>query len=122
MKHLTFADKSLILGDDAAELVVKYAAALARAQSADTVTLAAYGADGGSVEATLLLDQGAPLMIESNNSDLPEPENGAVVEYMRARIGQLSTPLRAMPVQSDDDSMSEFEEHFDSDSGGHAVP
>ncbi|WP_213817039.1 hypothetical protein [Glaciihabitans sp. dw_435] len=113
MMHLTFSDKSLIVGDDAAKLVVEYAAALARAHSADTVTLRAYGADGGNVEATLLLDEGAPVMIETANSDLPEPENGALVEHIRARLGQLGATVQAMPLdQADDTAMADFEHDF----------
>jgi hypothetical protein len=100
MMHLTFADKSLVLGTEVAELVVEYAATLARAHSADTIKLAAYGADGDKVEATLLLDEGAPLMIETATTDLPEPDNTTAVEYMTERTRKMSAPSRAMPIGS----------------------
>lgn len=118
MMHLTFSDKSLLLGKDAAELVVEYAAALARTGSADTVKLNAYGADGDKVEATLLLDQGAPLMVETSRSDLPEPDNDAVVVYMQDRMTQLAAQNQATPLSHVEDStIADFEHSFDLDSG-----
>lgn len=119
MMHLTFSDKDLVLGTEAAELVVAYAAALARRSSADTVTIRAYGADGDKVEATLLLDAGAPVMIESAHSDLPEPDNDAVAEYMRRRMAQLSVPIQAMPIDTPEhEAMADFERDFGDDSDG----
>lgn len=113
MMHLTFSDKSLLLGDQAAELVVEYAAALARGHSADTVKLTAYGADGDKVEATLLLDEGAPLMIETSSSDLPEPDNTPAIEHILARLAQLSATVQAVPIEEiDDRTMADFEHDF----------
>ena len=39
MKHLTFADKSLLIGDDAADALLEYAAILAGQAKADNVTV-----------------------------------------------------------------------------------
>jgi hypothetical protein len=119
MMHLTFDEKSLLLGDEAANQVVEYAAALARAHSADTVRLTAYGADGDKIEATLLLDEGAPLMIETSNTDLPEPDNDATLGYIRERMAQLSVSPNAVPIPEDDVSViADFEHHFDMGSDG----
>jgi hypothetical protein len=105
MMHLTFADKSLILGNAAAELTVEYAAALARIGSADTVRLVAYGSDGDKVTATLLLDAGAPLMIETSATDLPEPDNTDTVAYMTQRMSEINSPPQASPISQDDGSL-----------------
>lgn len=86
MKHLTMADKSLLVGDDAADLLVRYAALLAKMQSGDTVTLLAYGVDGAEVEAMFLLNSGTTLMSESTQSELPEPDNADQVAYLRDKI------------------------------------
>jgi hypothetical protein len=118
MMHLTFAEKDLILGDTAAETVVAYAAALARNGSADAVKVIAYGADGDKVTATLLLDTGAPLMIESSQTDLPEPDNTEIVAYMTERLTALETPRQAAPVSDYDSGMAAFENDYDTDAPG----
>ena len=119
MKHLTFSDKNLVLGDEAADLLVAYAAELARTQSADTVTINAYGADGDKVEATLLLDAGAPLMIETSHTDLAEPDNDEVVAYIRERMQQISAPTQAMPMDAEaPTAMDDFEKDYGSGSDG----
>jgi hypothetical protein len=115
MMHLTYSDKALLVGDEAAHLAIEYAAALARSGDADTVTLTAYGADGDKVEATLLLDQGAPFMGESTHSDLPEPDNSEAVAYMKHRLDLLESPPHAVPLAEDDDTIAELEKHYDAD-------
>jgi ethanolamine utilization protein EutP (predicted NTPase) len=97
MKHLTFADKSLITGDDAADLIVEYAAVLAQHQDADTVDINAYSSDGQQVSAKLLLDVGAPVMAETTNTDLPEPDNAEAVTYMREQIMRRTAPVAIEP-------------------------
>jgi hypothetical protein len=119
MMHLTFADKDLFLGTDAAELIVEYAAALARQHTADTVRVNAYGADGDKVEALLLLDEGAPLMVETSHSDLPDPENDDVLDYIRERMQELSGTNEARPVDpTEDNTIADFERDFDVDRPG----
>ena len=88
MMHITMADKSLLVGNEAAESLVQYAAVLARADSADSVTLNAIGIDGAEVQAMFLLNSGTVLLAESSTSGLPEPDNADVVQYMRDRIAQ----------------------------------
>ncbi len=86
MKHITMADKSLLIGDDAADTLVEYAAFIARMSSGDSVTLHALGADGELVTATFLLNSGTVMITESTFSNLPEPENAREVAYMRSRL------------------------------------
>jgi len=89
MQHVTYADKSLLVGDDAAETLIRYAAALGRKQSSDYVRLTAISGDGDEVTATFLLSASAPLMIESAHSSLPEPDNTAAVQHMKQKISAL---------------------------------
>jgi hypothetical protein len=102
MKHITYADKSLLVGDEAADTLTEYSAALARAGSADTVTLAAYGADGSDTEGTFVLNQGTVLMAETTKSSIPEPDNTTAVTRMREKIARLTSPH---PVQPDNETM-----------------
>jgi hypothetical protein len=106
MMHITYADKSLLVGDAAGEAISEYAAALAKHQSADTVTLSGFGADGDDVEATFLLDAGTVLMVESTHSSIPEPDNSEAVEYMREKTGLLNSP----PSPGTDDEMPSSEQ------------
>jgi hypothetical protein len=108
MMHVTFSEKSLLVGDEIAELLLEYAAALARTGGADTVKVKAYGADGDKVVAMLLLDEGAPLMAETTHSDLPEPDNADVTTYIREHLAAMAAPAPALPVEDPDD-MASFE-------------
>lgn len=56
MKHVMYANKSLLMGDEAADLLAEYAAALAEYGHADNVVLRAVGADGTEVDATFVLN------------------------------------------------------------------
>jgi hypothetical protein len=99
MKHITTAEKSLLVGDEAADLLLEYAAALARVDSADTVTLTAFGDDGDPVEVTFLLNNGTSILVETSASPAPEPDNAEVVEYMRVRLERIVSPPYAQPVE-----------------------
>ena len=63
MKHVTYGAKSFLTGDVTADLLVRYAAALASAKLGDAVTVNMISADGHDGQAQLLLDTGAPLMV-----------------------------------------------------------
>jgi hypothetical protein len=83
MKHITFGDKSLLIGDDAADAVLKYAAKLATGGNADTVEMRAISSDGNEVIATFLLGPGVTMMAETTNTTLPEPDNAEAMKYMQ---------------------------------------
>jgi hypothetical protein len=102
MKHLTFADKTLLVGDSTANLIMEYASQLAQHQTADTVTISAIDGDGNDVNATLLLDAGAPLMVETATTTATEPENAGVDDYMAERISQYVRPSSAMSIDRQD--------------------
>jgi len=80
------ADKSLLVGDEAANLLMKYAALLAQINRGDALDIRALGVDGAEVEVTFLLNSGTVLLAETSASVLPEPDNGPAVQYMRAQL------------------------------------
>jgi hypothetical protein len=98
MKHVTFADKSLLVGDEAADLLMEYATLVASSGDADRVNLRAFGSDGQEVIATILLDQGTPLMAETSHSSMVEPDNAEAMEYLRERIRLMTSPRLAGPI------------------------
>lgn len=97
MKHITFSDKSLLVDDDAADLLLEYAALLADRRKADTVDIIGIEPNGNEVTATFLLDTGAPLMAESTNATMTPPDNAEAIAYMRERIMLLSSPPAVRP-------------------------
>jgi len=92
MKHLTYAEKSLLVGDTTADLLLEYAAALGTAGQADTVDVHAMSSDGDDVTATFLLGEGAPFMAETSTTKIPEPENTEAEAYLRDKIQLLTHP------------------------------
>lgn len=110
MKHITYANKSLLVGDEAADVLLEYAAVLARAGSGDQIILNAIGADGDEVAATLLLDPGISIMAESTTATFQEPDNSSAVAHMREQMRALTTPRVARPFG--DQFESEFEDEF----------
>lgn len=80
------ADKSLLVGDEAAGLLMRYAALLAQINRGDSLDLSAIGVDGEQVHVTFLLNSGTVLLAETSRSDLPEPDNSHAIRYMRGEL------------------------------------
>jgi hypothetical protein len=97
MQHITFADKSLLVGDEAARILLEYAAALAGDDQADTVILNAISSDGDDVQATFLLSPGSPLMAESATTKADEPDNAEAIAYMSQRLQTIKSPPNVQP-------------------------
>lgn len=95
MKHVTFADKSLLMGDDAADTLMEYARLIADTQHADTVTLSSISTDGNTVDVSFLLNSNTVLVIETTNSATEPPGNGPAVREMQARIDAITRPVNA---------------------------
>ena len=86
MKQVTYFEKSLLLGDEAASLLLEYAAAIAYNRRADTVMLTALEQGGAEVEVTYLLNAGTMMMAESSSSRNEEPNNHEAIGYMKDRM------------------------------------
>ncbi|KAF2413169.1 hypothetical protein B1729_11505 [Microbacterium sp. B35-04] len=93
MKHVSFADKSLFMGDDAADTLLEYARLVADNERADTVTLRSISTDGNTVEASFLLDASTILMVETTNSEIDAPDNSEAVQDMKERIDAITRPV-----------------------------
>ena len=112
MKHVTFADKSLFIGDDAADLLMEYTRLLGQNSTADTVSVAAIGGDGNTVDVSFLLNASSSLVVESTNSVLEPPDNSEAVRYMLGRIDALLHPPNARGRSDDEEfdyDVAEFE-------------
>jgi hypothetical protein len=91
------ADKSLLVGDEAGDLLLKYAALLAQIGRGDSVQLRAIGIDGDEVTAGFLLNSGTVMLVESSSSRLPEPDNREAVRYMQERLDSYDWQQNAEP-------------------------
>lgn len=93
MKHVSYADKSLFMGDDAADTLLEYARLVADNDRADTVTLRSISTDGNTVEASFLLDASTILMVETTNSEVEPPDNSEAVQDLKERIDAITRPV-----------------------------
>lgn len=96
--HLTYADKSLLVGDEIGDLLLEYAALLASNNIADTVEVRSISSDGDEVVAKFLLGEGAPLMTETTHSTLEEPDNLEAEVYVREQIARLTSSSRPVLI------------------------
>jgi hypothetical protein len=97
MKHVMFAEKSLLMGDEVADCLLEYARLLAENSAADNVTIRAISPDGNTIDAALLLNASSVMMAESTNSTVEPPSNDEAVKYMQDRIDRLLHPPSVMP-------------------------
>jgi hypothetical protein len=104
MKFLTYADRSVLIGDEAADILIEYSAVLAENGHADSVALNAIGGDGDDIVASFVLGSGTNLMAESTSSKLPEPNNTDGISYMKERLVDMSS---THPVQPDAEAISD---------------
>ena len=86
MKHVKYAEKSILVSDDTADTLMEYARLIAEEDAAETVTLQAISPDGNTVDATFLLTSSSEIMVESTNTDLDAPDNAEELRRMRERI------------------------------------
>jgi hypothetical protein len=107
MKHITYGEKSLMIGDEAASVLMEFAARVAEVGTADTVAINAIGAEGNDVTATFLLDVGTVMMSETATTSVQEPDNAAAIAYMRGRMESMEAASAGRPF--DQDQMTDFD-------------
>lgn len=93
MKHVMSDVKSLLVGDAAADLLVRYAVLIAQTGSADSVELAAIETSGNTTLVTFLLNSGVSLTVETTESELVAPDNAKAEQFMTSRIAQIERGL-----------------------------
>lgn len=98
VRHITYSDKTLFVDDATADVLIRYAAALAATGGADAVTVKAVGADGNEVEASIVLNPTTEIVAETTNTLMRPPQNDEVVRYMGAAIDRLTNPPTVHPA------------------------
>ena len=109
MKHVSFGEKTLLMGDDIAQALVEYARILGNESRADTVTAKGIGPDGNTVDITFLLNAATTLVIESTDSDIEPPENDEAVRYVNDSIERIQRPPTARTGSPFGDGLSDLD-------------
>ncbi|OUE23123.1 hypothetical protein BFL37_14280 [Clavibacter michiganensis] len=106
---MTYAARTLLVGDEMADVMMEWSAALAADGAAEALTVVAIGRDGDDVVATFQLGAGSPVMVGTSATTLPEPDNAGVVARLRALLDRRATPrpIVSEPPRADADEMPE---------------
>lgn len=108
MRRISTGIEQLLTTDDVAQAVVTYATVLARANTADTITIPIVMGDGSTDVARLLLGPASQLtIVPDSDTDVALPEAAAVVEDLRRRTARLE-PGPVVPEDGDDYGQSTF--------------
>lgn len=78
--------KAVFLNDEAADVLVAYAAHVAQLRIGDSVALRGVNSEGNQVVTTFLLNSGTNLVSETTNLSIADPDNDDAIAYMRKRI------------------------------------
>jgi hypothetical protein len=113
MKHLTYADQSVLIGDEAADVLIRFSAWLAEKGHADAVSLNVLGNEGDEIVASFVLGTGTNLMAASTNSTIPEPDNREGIAYMNEKIELLTSSPTAEPSDEAWPAAEEFGAHLE---------
>ena len=81
-------DRPLLIGNEAADLLLDYAALIAQLGRGDSVRLNAIGTHGEDVAVGVLLNSGSTMVVESATCLLPEPDNAVAIAYLSSRLAQ----------------------------------
>ncbi len=111
MKQLYYGQAKFLVGDEVADTLLEYAAALAQHSSADTLVIRVLGPDGNEESTELLLTQSTMMTAVSTRSQLQEPDNIAIVT-MRERMSALA-PMHQRVVADDQPPPQQFYDEWD---------
>jgi hypothetical protein len=101
VKNLVYGESSWLVGDAAADAILDYAVWMAKTNSADTVDVVVLGPDGNEETTTLVLGPATMVQAQTTRSQLEEPENGALIEYVRTRLTPSTPAAQPLPAPAD---------------------
>jgi hypothetical protein len=107
MRRVTYVDESLMVGDVFGQLIVEYAAALAKNNTAEPLQFVGLN-DEGEIAASFLLGPASQLVVLETHSLLSPPDNSEAEQYMQSRIRELAYPV-PHPVSDEPEAGSHLE-------------
>jgi len=106
MKRILYSSGSLVMGDDLARSVVRYATALAKAHSADSVVIPILSGDfhsaGGSTvletgRVEMLIGPASQLVIEEAGGELEGQDDAAFIAEIQHKVDLIEHPAPIEP-------------------------
>jgi hypothetical protein len=88
VKRLTYLSVHVYVGDEFADAVLRFAAALAREGIAETLEFNAVDEQGEAKHVSFLLGPASSMVIESTTLTLDEPDNREAFEFLRGRMNE----------------------------------
>ncbi len=111
MKRIAYAEEWLTTDDEVADLVLAYAGALARNETADTVTIPVLE-DGAVRHAQMLVGPASQIIVVESDEPLPAGfDVEDVVADLRGRFDRLTSP-RPVLYETDDDVPETLPEEY----------
>jgi len=97
VKHIHYDGATILTGDDVADAVIEYAAALSGGDRADTVAVPSVAPDGTLTTTKILIGPASELVVEDADDDVLETEDAEFVQRLRAaaRTFGHSEPIHA---------------------------
>lgn len=89
MKVVIYAGGEFMTSDAIADALMDYSAALAEGHDAATIELPIVAEDGDPGRAVFLVGPASQIVAKTVTTDLPEPEDAAEVEHLRAMTRSL---------------------------------
>ena len=84
MKTIHYDSSAILTGDDVADAVIEYAAALSGGDRADTVEVPAVAEDGTMTTTKILIGPASELVVEDADDDELETEHTEFVQRLRS--------------------------------------
>ena len=84
MKHIHYDATTILVGDDVADAVIEYAAALSGGDRADTVEVPAVAPDGTMTTTKILIGPASELVVEDAEDDVLEVDDTQFVARLRS--------------------------------------
>ena len=93
MQRITYVNTSVLTGDAFGDVLLDYAAALARNGLSERLKFQGIGSDGDEETISFIVGPASEIVVESVRSELDyAPSNPDVVDYMQRRTAELSDP------------------------------
>lgn len=100
MKYIHYEGASIMTGDEIADALIEYAAALAENGRADTVEVLGVAPDGSTTRSKFLVGPASEMVVEEAPDDLLHPEDPAFVVRLREAAAAMT---KAVPHADDPD-------------------
>ncbi|MFE1646101.1 hypothetical protein [Microbacterium sp. P01] len=101
MKRIVYAGARLLTGDEIADAVLEYGAALAESEAAETVQIPVLTEEGRLSTATLLLGPSSQIVAEDEVTEFDELLDPDAVEGIQAKTRAYRPTVRSTPDRED---------------------